>query len=131
MAGIVAEGERFFAAKRKAGGAIGGKWEFPGGKVESGESDEAALAREFAEELGCAVKVGAALGSVSVSRGDGTGFTLHGYEAVFLSRDFSGACHDEYRWVTAGEIERGELDFADSDRRLFEVIRGKINGAGV
>ncbi|MDX9783198.1 MAG: NUDIX domain-containing protein, partial [Spirochaetia bacterium] len=52
IAGIVVENGKVLVAKRKEGGAIGLRWEFPGGKVESGEEDEDALRREFAEEFG-------------------------------------------------------------------------------
>ena len=48
---------RVLLHKRRAGGTHGGLWEFPGGKIELGESSEAALVREIAEELGVAVSV--------------------------------------------------------------------------
>ncbi len=53
---IMREG-RIMLAQRPPGKKLGGMWEFPGGKVEPGESAEAALHRELAEELGCSVRV--------------------------------------------------------------------------
>ncbi|MDR2110325.1 MAG: NUDIX domain-containing protein, partial [Spirochaetaceae bacterium] len=47
VAGIAVEGGRFFIAQRIPGGDLGGKWEFPGGKVEEGETDAEALIREY------------------------------------------------------------------------------------
>lgn len=55
---------RVLLARRPPGGPHGGLWEFPGGKVEPGESPESALAREILEELGAGVKVGREVGRV-------------------------------------------------------------------
>lgn len=60
MAGVITDKRgRVLLARRGAGRELAGLWEFPGGKVEPGESPEAALARELAEELGIEVEVGA------------------------------------------------------------------------
>ena len=56
-AGIVWKGAEVLVARRPAEGLLGGLWEFPGGKVEAGESDEAAIAREVREETGVDVEV--------------------------------------------------------------------------
>ena len=58
-AAIVRDG-RVLAARRTAPPEAAGRWELPGGKVESGETPDAALVREVAEELGCTVAVTAA-----------------------------------------------------------------------
>lgn len=56
VAGMLADGDgRFLMQQRPEGKAHAGLWEFPGGKVEAGETPEAALVRELAEELGIAV----------------------------------------------------------------------------
>jgi 8-oxo-dGTP diphosphatase len=57
-AGVVMEGGRVLLTQRKAGSHLAGLWEFPGGKVESGEDPRHALARELLEELGITVTVG-------------------------------------------------------------------------
>jgi len=62
VAGVAIRGNRVFVARRVAGGAMGGKWEFPGGKLESGEHDADAAIREFDEEFGLAITVGATVG---------------------------------------------------------------------
>jgi 8-oxo-dGTP diphosphatase len=58
VAAVVRRGGRILVTRRPPGGPLGGLWEFPGGKVEPGESEPDALRREIAEELGCDVTVG-------------------------------------------------------------------------
>ncbi len=58
VAAVIARGEDVLVTRRKEDAARGGQWEFPGGKVEPGEREPEALAREILEELGCAVDVG-------------------------------------------------------------------------
>lgn len=55
VAGIIVRGERFLAARRSASMSNPGFWEFPGGKVEAGETLGEALSRELAEELSIAI----------------------------------------------------------------------------
>jgi len=54
---VIVEDGRILCTQRGSG-ALAGRWEFPGGKLEAGESPEAALAREIREELGCTITVG-------------------------------------------------------------------------
>lgn len=58
VAAVIRRGESILVTRRKDDAERGGLWEFPGGKVEPGEGEPAALAREIREELGCAVDVG-------------------------------------------------------------------------
>jgi len=115
VAGIAIRGNRVFVARRVAGGAMGGKWEFPGGKLESGEHAADAAIREFDEEFGLAIAVGTMIGQ-STFQNNGK----H-YELVALLVSFDGEPpelreHDEVRWVTAAELRA--LDLSDSDRSL-------------
>jgi 8-oxo-dGTP diphosphatase len=67
-AGVIAENGRFLMAKRLPQGPEGGKWEFPGGKIEPGENPRCCLQRELIEELGVQVEVGGVLDVVSSSK---------------------------------------------------------------
>jgi 8-oxo-dGTP diphosphatase len=58
VAAVVRRGDAILVSRRHAAAERGGQWEFPGGKVEPGETEPEALRREIAEELGCAVEVG-------------------------------------------------------------------------
>jgi len=100
---------------------MGGRWEFPGGKVEEGESDADALRREFLEEFDAAVTVGPLLASGEFFH-NGRKFALNGYRIFFASDDLRVTEHDECRWADLDEIEA--LDFTDSDRLLFPPLRG-------
>lgn len=61
VAAVIERDGLVLAARRPDKGHLAGLWEFPGGKVETGETPEQALAREIREELGCTVSVGAAI----------------------------------------------------------------------
>ncbi|MDR0562501.1 MAG: (deoxy)nucleoside triphosphate pyrophosphohydrolase [Spirochaetaceae bacterium] len=118
VAGIAMQQGKFFIARRRPGGALGEKWEFPGGKVEPGETDEAALLREYQEELEVPITVGPFLGSASFEyRGL---HRVYAYQVRLEGYDFKLAEHTEYRWATLEEIRT--LDFADSDRNLLSHL---------
>jgi 8-oxo-dGTP diphosphatase len=120
VAGIAIEDGKVFIARRKSGGDLGGKWEFPGGKVRPGESGEDALKREYAEELSIPVKIDGRVGDAEFIHKE-IHFTLSAYRVDLLSKNFSFLEHTEYRWVKPEELEA--LDFADSDRKLFPAVR--------
>ena len=120
VAGIAVEGQKVFIARRKPGGDLGGKWEFPGGKAEAGESGPAALVREFQEEFGAAVKTGPLVGTASFEH-RGTAYDLYAYRIFFIDRTLRPAEHDEWRWAAPEELEA--LDFAGSDRLLFPALK--------
>jgi len=129
VAGIAIDGGRFFVALRKAGGSLGEKWEFPGGKVDGDESDEEALKREFLEEFGVKVRVGPRLAGTEFSN-KGKSYSLNAYRISFETMDFKMVMHTDWRWATPDEIENdgiaGGRGFADSDLGLFPALREHI-----
>lgn len=119
VAGLALRSGLVFVARRKPGGALGGKWEFPGGKCEPGESAEEALVREYREELGLEVRPGPLLGE-SEFENEGVRFRLKAYRIDFTGEPAYLAEHSEVRWVSRAELNT--LDFAPSDSSLFRFL---------
>jgi 8-oxo-dGTP diphosphatase len=119
-AAIIRKGRFFLLAKRLPGGSMGGRWEFPGGKAERGESPEGALRREIFEEFGVPVHVGRHLVSTSFLN-QGTEYLLLAFEARLEKEDLTLHEHDQALWLDPETIEG--LDLADSDRKIFELIK--------
>ncbi|MDR2865212.1 MAG: (deoxy)nucleoside triphosphate pyrophosphohydrolase [Spirochaetaceae bacterium] len=122
VAGIAGKSGKIFVARRKMGGDMGGKWEFPGGKVEEGENEEACIVREFFEEFNVGIRCGKFLGESSFEH-KGIKRVLKAYSVYFLSFDLTLNEHDEWRWVDISEIKT--LDFTPSDLMLLPFIGSK------
>jgi 8-oxo-dGTP diphosphatase len=120
----IVEGDRVLVAQR-SGGPYDGCWEFPGGKVEPGESDLSALVREIGEELGTTIVPQAFLGEVVLNGVVGGGAPGASTLRVWWAR-LSGAPpvaheHAQLRWVRAGELD--DLDWIAADRPLLPAVR--------
>ena len=104
-------------ARRSAPADLAGRWEFPGGKAEDGESDREALARECREELGVTVTVGPLLGTESVR----AGVELRIYAAELIAGEPRPLQdHDELRWLTADELDT--VDWLPADRPVLAAV---------
>lgn len=121
VAGIVRKNGLFFIAYRIPSGEMGCRWEFPGGKVEDGESFQETLVREYEEEFGVKVKIGSFIGETSFVH-KGNKVSLHAYEVIFPEADFQFNLseHTEVKWVKLEEIE--SLPFVDSDLLLLPLV---------
>lgn len=120
VGGVALRDQRVFLAKRKPGGPHGGLWEFPGGKVEPGESDAAALRRELAEELGAEVDVGAL---VAVGRDERVELWCY---RVQLPEVFQPTEAQEHGWFTRAQIQA--LPTPPADRPAIEALTTLLNG---
>lgn len=120
IAGICVDGGRIFVAKRSQTGDMGNRWEFPGGKVDAGESFEEALKREFFEEFGIEIDVGEFVSSASFTH-RGEQYEVDAFSVSFISKRFSiNDEHCQFDWKTPEEIL--SLDFVDSDRAMFDGV---------
>jgi 8-oxo-dGTP diphosphatase len=114
---VIREG-RVLAALRA--GPDGG-WEFPGGKVEPGETDEQAAVRELREELALEIEPGASLGAAQPI---GDKYLLRVYAAALVSGEPVLHEHSAIRWVGAAELT--ELEWLRADRPFLPVVRGLL-----
>jgi 8-oxo-dGTP diphosphatase len=115
---------RVLAARRTAPVAAVGRWEFPGGKVEAGETPETALVREISEELGCRVAVDAWLpGAVAI----GERHVLSVATCTLLAGEPTPVEHDRVRWLSGDEL--GDVDWLEPDRPFLAALRERL-GAG-
>ena len=119
-AAIVRAG-RVLAARRSAPAALAGGWEFPGGKVEPGESPAAALARECREELGVQIAVGELLGAADIA----AGFVLHVHVAELIAGEPQPLQdHDELRWLAGDELD--DVPWLPADRPVLGALRERL-----
>ena len=104
VAAVIITDGRVLACERAAPPEVAGRWEFPGGKVERGETDEQALARECAEELGVRVAVGDRVGpDVPLAHGRAV---LRVFAVTLLNGDVPRALeHTSMRWLGAEELD--------------------------
>ena len=110
---------RFLITQRPAHKARALQWEFPGGKVEPGESREAALARECREELGVRISVGKAVAAVEHAYPE---LTIHLtlFDAEIVSGELQRLEHEAFAWVSEESCERYEL--CPADKELLKQI---------
>lgn len=123
-AAIVHDG-RVLAACRSAPAELAGYWEFPGGKVEDGESETDALVRECREEMGVEVAVGRLIGAQPIA----AGLVLHVYLAEhLLGYPEPRQDHAEMRWLAPADLN--SVDWLPADRPMLAAVAAALRGGG-
>ena len=115
---------KVFIAKRQMVGDMGGRWEFPGGKIEEGEDLQTAVVREMQEEFGVTVSVGRKITSGSFMHREKP-CTLDVLEVHFphdgMDKPFTLTEHTEYKWADLASIPK--LNFVDSDLSIYDDVK--------
>lgn len=118
-AAVIRDHDRIFATARGYG-AFKGKWEFPGGKIEMGETSREALKREIREELATDIRVGERIDTVEYDYPD-----FHLSMECFWCEVVSGGLelkeHEAARWLTKEELY--SVEWLPADVRLVEKIK--------
>ena len=122
VAAVIEDGGRIFATQRGYG-EFKDMWEFPGGKVEAGESREEALRREIREELDTEIAVGKLLCTVEY---DYPSFhlTMHCYLCSVVSGALVLKEHESARWLPAEALE--SVDWLPADLQILPIIRQNL-----
>ena|SRR5438552_3403264 len=118
-------GVEVLICQRKADQPMSLKWEFPGGKIEAGESSEDALARELDEELGIKAVIGRRVAQIRHKYRNGGTIDLQ----FFVVREFDGALENrifnDVRWAPLADLP--EYDFLAADLGLIrDLSEGKL-----
>ena len=125
-AAIILDGEKIFATQRGYGEFKGG-WEFPGGKIEQGETSEQALKREIREELDTEIEVGELFDTVEYDYP-----TFHLTMHCFLCTVTSGKLvlkeHEAAKWLTRDTLD--SVDWLPADKGLIEKLGKVLRNSG-
>ena len=120
-AAIIESENKILIAQRKAkDNLFGGLWEFPGGKIEDGETPEECMARELMEELEIEVEVGTLITS-NIHRYPNGIFELLAYRVQHICGNFVLNDHDEVKWITIDEISK--FDFPPANTPIINYLK--------
>lgn len=119
IAAIIKRGDEVLLCQRKEG-ALQGKWEFPGGKIENGETPEECLVREIEEELGIEIEVDDIYQAVHTHYEHGD-FLIIAYLARHVAGQISLRVHSDVAWVNVANLT--DYDLADANIPIAESLK--------
>ena len=120
---LVDADRRVLLAQRPEGKQMAGLWEFPGGKIEPGETEQETLAREINEELGVAIEVGEHIVTTSYDYDFGT-VNLSTYYCALEGSTPTAREHSELRWVEPRQLL--SLDWAPADVEAVNLVVARL-----
>jgi 8-oxo-dGTP diphosphatase len=115
--GIIEQGGKVLCTQRSASMSMPLKWEFPGGKIDQGETAEDCLRRELAEELGVSINISRALPS-HTHQYETYSVTLYSFVSTIRSGEITLHEHVALLWLPPGELQK--LDWAEADLPVIE-----------
>lgn len=126
VAAVVERDGRYLITQRRPNAVLPMLWEFPGGRVEEGESDDDALAREVRERLDAGVEVGQMISYVRHPY-EHYEVELYLYECRLVGGDDTLTCQavNDYRWVTSDEFD--QYSFTPADEASMAKLLGETN----
>jgi 8-oxo-dGTP diphosphatase len=119
VAAVIHDNGRVFSAQRGAGGEAAFMWEFPGGKIEAGESHETALKREIEEEFSSQILVKQ---FILTTKHKYVSFhlTMHVYLAILIRGDLRPNEHVSTRWLDRSDID--SVEWAPADLPIVQAV---------
>ena len=123
VAALMRRQGKVLVGQRPEGGSLAGTWEFPGGKIELGESPEQALARELKEELGVEAEIGPLKFAATHAYGK-TGILFLFFEVKYWKGQIKPQQHLDLRWVPPKELKQLELPEANTKflNQILDVL---------
>lgn len=119
-AAIILKNNKVLIAQRAPGDKLAGKWEFPGGKIEPGETPQECLKREIREELDVDIEVSEFFGESIYTYHSGT-IKLMAFWCKWISGEFTLKVHSHIVWANRHELVL--YDFAPADIPLVEKLK--------
>jgi 8-oxo-dGTP diphosphatase len=120
VAALIVRGDELLCCQRTEHQALPLKWEFPGGKIEAGETPPEALRRELEEELGIRAEIGPEITRVLHTYLNGNSVSLHFFAVERFENELQNRIFRDVRWVKRADLPA--LDFLDADKELVSRL---------
>lgn len=119
---FVDKDNKIYCARRRNDGELALKWEFPGGKIEQGETHQEALVREIKEELSADVEVREFITTIE-HQYNYFHITMHAYFCEIIKGDLVLSEHTAYKWLDKEDLL--DLDWAEADIPIVKLLMNK------